>query len=143
MQTRRIPSANIKWKSYKKGDNMFCPKCRYEYEIGLTECPDCGIPLVAELPPEDEPEYVDLVTVLTTADAGVAIIAKSLLDEAGIKYYAKGESTRSLFAAGFVEIQVSPDDEMAAMEILEDMKKDLKATDPRRSEIEDSDEDDE
>jgi predicted nucleic-acid-binding Zn-ribbon protein len=29
---------------------MFCPKCLYEYEKGITKCPDCGAGLVAEDP---------------------------------------------------------------------------------------------
>ena len=33
----------------------FCPKCGYEYEWGISECPDCGIKLVERLPePEEE-----------------------------------------------------------------------------------------
>lgn len=34
---------------------MFCPKCRYEYREGVTECPDCDEKLVEDLPPEDDP----------------------------------------------------------------------------------------
>jgi hypothetical protein len=30
----------------------FCPKCRYEYEVGILVCPDCNETLVDELPPE-------------------------------------------------------------------------------------------
>jgi len=33
-----------------------CPVCKYEYEAGETECVDCGVPLVDELP--DDPETV-------------------------------------------------------------------------------------
>jgi len=28
----------------------FCPKCRYEYQHGVTVCPDCGEKLVNSLP---------------------------------------------------------------------------------------------
>ncbi len=30
----------------------FCPKCRFEYEAGTKECPDCNEKLVDVLPPE-------------------------------------------------------------------------------------------
>lgn len=33
---------------------MFCPKCRYEYQPHVTQCPDCGEKLVAVLPDESE-----------------------------------------------------------------------------------------
>lgn len=29
---------------------MFCPKCKGEFIEGITDCSDCGIPLVKELP---------------------------------------------------------------------------------------------
>jgi len=38
---------------------MFCPTCKSEYLEGFTKCADCGVPLVAQLPPEpaeEEPE---------------------------------------------------------------------------------------
>ena len=31
---------------------MWCPKCENEYRPGITVCPDCGVPLVEELPQE-------------------------------------------------------------------------------------------
>jgi len=30
----------------------FCPVCRFEYRPGFTECGDCGVALVDELPPD-------------------------------------------------------------------------------------------
>jgi hypothetical protein len=34
----------------------FCPNCKYEYVPGITDCPDCYVPLVDELPKDPEPE---------------------------------------------------------------------------------------
>jgi len=39
---------------------MYCPKCRAEYVEGITECPDCGVSLVTELPTEEK--HIDLQT---------------------------------------------------------------------------------
>ena len=33
---------------------MFCPLCRWEYEKGAAMCPDCKVPLVDEIPSENE-----------------------------------------------------------------------------------------
>ena len=30
----------------------YCPKCRYEYEVGMLVCPDCNETLVDKLPPD-------------------------------------------------------------------------------------------
>lgn len=43
----------------------FCPQCKYEYKDDVKECPDCHVPLVAELPKQSEQklskeEYVGL-----------------------------------------------------------------------------------
>ncbi len=62
-------------------------------------------------------EYVDLVTVYRTGNQAVLTVAKSLLEEAGIRYLAKGEGLQDIigggrFGAGFnlvagpVELQV-------------------------------------
>lgn len=33
----------------------WCPRCRGEFQPGVTLCPDCGVALVAQLPPEADP----------------------------------------------------------------------------------------
>ena len=33
---------------------MYCPQCRGEYQNHVTTCAHCEVPLVRELPPEDE-----------------------------------------------------------------------------------------
>ena len=115
---------------------MFCPKCKDEFIKGITDCPDCAIPLVKELPAEAEsayePIYVELVTVLEASDAGLIMIAKSLLEEAKIRYYAKNEVSQHLFGggafgAGFnpltgpVQLQVSKSNFEEAVTLLKDI----------------------
>lgn len=103
---------------------MFCPNCRTEYREGITVCADCGTPLVDALEPDDA-TYVELVTVYTTSNQSDLLIAKSMLEEAGIEYFAKNDSLVDLFgrvgynpAIGPIEIQVRPEDADAAQEIL-------------------------
>ena len=71
---------------------MYCPHCRSEYRPGFALCKDCEIGLVEELPPEAKPEFVDLVEVLSTADAGEISIIKSILEGEDIPYLAQGEN---------------------------------------------------
>ncbi len=72
------------------------------------------------------------VTVLTTGDAAVLAVAKSLLEAAGIEYFAKGERVQDLFAwgrvgtgfspvTGPVQLQVAADCAAEAAELLHDL----------------------
>ena len=78
---------------------MFCPKCRAEYVAGITMCADCNVPLVERLPAERKPKkkskkihpemkYVEL---LITFNKGEVAVIKSILNDAGIDYFFKGE----------------------------------------------------
>lgn len=82
---------------------MFCPKCRIEFEPGVTRCSDCQGALAKTLP--DPPEYVEFVTVFATGNPALVAVAKSLLDNAGITYFAKGETAQAwvggTFGTGF------------------------------------------
>ncbi|MEL7568264.1 MAG: DUF2007 domain-containing protein [Dehalobacterium sp.] len=105
---------------------MFCPKCKYEYEEGYSVCSTCGVDLVDSLPEEQsgpvEFEYVELVTVFETMDPGAIMIAKSLLEGSGIRYFAKNENLKNLFVLPVaVQIQVGRQDEQAAIDVLEDL----------------------
>ncbi|MSP39824.1 MAG: DUF2007 domain-containing protein [Deltaproteobacteria bacterium] len=71
---------------------MYCPNCRSEYRPGFTRCHDCDVALIVELPVEAKPEFVDLVEVLSTADAGQISIIKSILEAEDIPYLAQGEN---------------------------------------------------
>jgi hypothetical protein len=98
---------------------MFCPNCRTEYKQGIIVCADCGAKLVNELLPEvDERE---LITVLETGDLAVVALAKSMLENAGIEYVAKGELPMVQLAVGPVEIQVDKDNGAEALELLESL----------------------
>ena len=98
---------------------MFCPQCGAEYESGIRECADCGVELSAQPPPSADPEWVEFVTVLTTRDHAELAIAKSVLDGEGIPFFAKNEEVENLLATGPVELQVPPEHESAAKDLLE------------------------
>jgi len=110
---------------------MFCPKCKGEFIVGVKECPDCLVQLVNELS-TFETGYVELVTVLETSDPGIIMVAKSLLEESNIRYYAKGEVSQHLFGFGTfgpgfnplfgpIQLQVNIDDSDEALLLLKDL----------------------
>lgn len=76
---------------------MFCPKCKAEYNPGITKCADCDVPLVDKLPEEKElppkPPYKQLKALFNTAE--IAVI-KSILDDAKIDYYFRGERFQAM-----------------------------------------------
>jgi hypothetical protein len=109
---------------------MFCPNCRFEYGSGSTVCPDCNVRLVKELPDETDAEFIEQVTVYTSTTNAELVIAQSLLEGAGIEYFVKGSGIAGLFGGGQIgynpvtgpiEIQVNPDDEEEAREVLSEM----------------------
>jgi len=83
----------------------YCPKCGYEYEVGVDVCSDCDVDLVNELPPPIPEEYqneewVELYSFPGTLYAGMAI---ELLYREGIPAYSQaffGGSALGLSAAG-------------------------------------------
>lgn len=105
---------------------MFCPNCKYEYKEGIKECFDCKVMLIEKLADKPQPEYVELVTVFASETIANLMVAKSLLQEAKIKYYAKGEFTARLFGEGSgtrcVQIQVEKKDAEDALDLLKDLQ---------------------
>jgi hypothetical protein len=99
---------------------MFCPNCRTEYMEGITVCADCSAKLVVELTPESHES--ELVTVLEARDLAIVALAKSILDEAGIEYVAKGELPMEQLAVGPMEIQVDKNDAEQARDLLADLE---------------------
>ena len=100
---------------------MFCPQCGAEYQTGIRECADCGVELVTDPPVTQDPEWVDFVTVLTTRDHAELAVAKSLLEGEGIPFFAKNDGVENLIAAGPVEVQVPPEHEQAARDLLDEL----------------------
>lgn len=104
---------------------MFCPNCKAEYNEGVTQCTDCGVELVQELSEED---FVDFVKVFESADSNLTVIIKSVLEDAGIKYFVPGENMQSILGAKFsfafgaelgnAYFLVSKEDEKVARELL-------------------------
>ncbi len=71
---------------------MFCPNCKAEYRQGIHRCPDCDVTLVQELPPEPEPEWVEFEEVLSTYNLADIALIKSILEDAGMKYFFQNEN---------------------------------------------------
>src|SRR5665213_3547910 len=64
---------------------MICPNCKCEYIKGVTQCADCGVPLVDTL--EVDSETADrpaVVTVWEGGDPGERAAVKEALEEAGV-----------------------------------------------------------
>jgi len=100
---------------------MFCPNCGSEYQPGVQRCADCDVALVAEPPSEPQVEWVDYLTVMTTRDHSELAVAKSLLEGAGIPFFACHEEAQNLLATGPVELQVPPDRAADAAELLREL----------------------
>ena len=73
-----------------------------------------------------------LITVFATGNKAVIGVAKSILDDAGIKYFAKNEGIENLFGLGVfgtgyniltgpIELQVLEENENEAKELLKDL----------------------
>jgi hypothetical protein len=75
---------------------LYCPTCKAEYRPGFTECSDCDVPLVYELPSEEPFSPVaerdaDLIAVYSTYNPTDVMMVKSLLDAEEIVYNFQGE----------------------------------------------------
>ncbi len=114
---------------------MFCPNCTYEYKEGIKVCPDCGIDLVDNLPPEDEGADPNLETAeLTDVDNDMEADAiRAMLDEEGIYSFLKTNLLphSNVILAGifgkqkYGTIIINKEDLEKAKEVLEDYKKSL------------------
>ena len=101
---------------------MYCPECRSEYIDGVSKCPDCGVALVYDLPPEEDREetgirYIPLVRTYSAKD--IAFI-HSILGGTNIRYYIRGEGLTHL--RPLAEASILMVDEKAAEDARELLK---------------------
>jgi hypothetical protein len=109
---------------------MYCPQCRVEYRDGFTECSDCHVPLSPGTPPPEQAVHstplLGLVVVLETSDRVQLALAKGLLEDAGIPFFALGQIATLVqdvdpFLHKVVRVQVPRDRETEARELLEQL----------------------
>ncbi len=106
---------------------MFCPKCKAEYISRVTVCVDCDEPLVDKLPEEEKmpakPPYRQYQGLYGSAE--IAVI-KSLLDDAGIDYYFKGERFQTIHIplVDPATLMIREDQFEAAVELLNELEPD-------------------
>jgi Putative prokaryotic signal transducing protein len=109
---------------------MYCPQCRCEYRDGFTECCDCHVPLSSGTPPPEPAVHstplLGLVVVLETSDRIQLALAKGLLEDAGIPFFALGQIATLVqdvdpFLHKVVRVQVPRDREAEARELLEQL----------------------
>jgi len=122
---------------------MHCPRCRTEYELGITRCADCELDLAEGAAPSgrDEPEWVELVTVLETGDPSLLLVTKSLLDVEGVPSFVEGVGVYEGLGAGRIagadlpmgpgKLRVRPEDVDAARELLASLQPLNEAEEPR------------
>ena len=81
----------------------FCPKCKYEYKLGIEACPDCGEKLVDSLPGEEWEfgEEVELALLHSTSNLIYVDFLKQALKDNGIPCLLKREGP-SIYGSGTV-----------------------------------------
>jgi len=107
---------------------MYCPQCLVAYRDGFTECSDCRVPLSPGTPPPESAApfnpALGLVVLLETNDRIQLALAKGLLEDAGIPFFALGQIATLVqdvdpFLHKVVRVQVPRDREAEARELLE------------------------
>jgi hypothetical protein len=103
---------------------MFCPSCKCEYIRGVTQCADCGVPLVDALEPENANplDNVRIVSVWQGNETSEFERVKGALENAGIEFLDRDSKNFDLFApsGSNLEIWVSTEDRDAARKIILD-----------------------
>ncbi len=105
----------------------FCTTCRAEYREGVEICPECGTPLVEELPPEPEAVWdpTEWVTIEELGDEVEARILEGFLLEHDLPVRVLSRHDHEFPATvgelSTVEVQVPADDLERAIAVLEEL----------------------
>lgn len=105
---------------------MFCPRCKAEYKKGISRCAECDIDLVFELPaePDQTPEYVDWVNLISFADKYEADLAQGLLEANDIEAVTMSDDCGSAYPSMTyvqgIRLMVKKEDVNFAKEVLLD-----------------------
>jgi hypothetical protein len=104
---------------------MICPNCKCEYIRGVTQCPECDVPLVDALPAEGghSLEDVPIVAIWRGKDPAEFERVEEALDSAGIPFTAPGaKSSFSFFPTEpSMEVWVAEADGEKARKIVDDL----------------------
>jgi len=77
-----------------------CPECNVEYIDTAIRCSDCDVELTLGPPIQEEHPDPKIETVYATGDPALVTVAKSLLEDAGIEYFTKGDEIQDLVGGG-------------------------------------------
>ncbi len=105
---------------------MFCPNCKAEYMEGILRCAECDVDLVFELPaePDQIPEYVDWVNIISFADKYEADLAQGLLEANDIEAVTLSDDCGSVYPSMTyvhgIRLMVKNEDVELAKEVLTD-----------------------
>jgi len=107
---------------------MFCPQCKAEYREGFFTCADCSIPLVSELPKDEEStidsQQIDFVEILSTRNPAEVAVIKSIFEAEEIAYYFLGEQMMTsplLSGGGSARLYIASQDLGRVKEFLKDL----------------------
>ena len=78
----------------------WCPKCKAEYREGFTECATCHVPLVDELPDEQDMEQMPDAVRQKWRDSGFSLRVSTATKAA----WEANEQQISVTDAGFTEV---------------------------------------
>jgi hypothetical protein len=105
---------------------MICPSCKCEYIAGVTQCSDCGVPLVDEIDPSAAaaPEGVGIIPIWSGNDPREFAAVKEALEKAQVPFMGPIPTGYFIFPSmrPKMEIGVSVADRERAEKILQELQ---------------------